>query len=124
MSNPDSLTQYANSEDELDTEDDTEDGLDEDVDDGSVLGDGRESVQFWLLFTEIYRDDMLELDATFILEDTKLKLVEEGPDPGFHRRQSLAATASQTKLKMLRRANSTDSNQVSLVYPIFQFRFR
>uniref|UniRef100_A0A158QZM2 Unconventional myosin-IXb (inferred by orthology to a human protein) n=1 Tax=Nippostrongylus brasiliensis TaxID=27835 RepID=A0A158QZM2_NIPBR len=55
-------------------------------------------------------DEAIECDATFILEDTKLKLIEESGDLGGQRRQSLAPTASTTKLRMMRRANSTDSN--------------
>jgi len=53
----------------------------------------------------------IDLDATFILEDTRLKLIGEA-DKSFHRRQSLATTASTSKLKMLRRAASTESDQI------------
>ncbi|CAD5209411.1 unnamed protein product [Bursaphelenchus xylophilus] len=53
----------------------------------------------------------IDLDATFILEDTKLKLIGE-IDKGFQRRQSLATTASTAKLRMLRRAASTESDQL------------
>ncbi|CAD5206531.1 unnamed protein product [Bursaphelenchus okinawaensis] len=53
----------------------------------------------------------IDLDATFILEDTKLKLIGE-IDKGFQRRQSLATTAPTAKLKMLRRAASTESDQL------------
>uniref|UniRef100_A0A158P6T6 Myosin motor domain-containing protein n=1 Tax=Angiostrongylus cantonensis TaxID=6313 RepID=A0A158P6T6_ANGCA len=52
----------------------------------------------------------IELDAAFILEDTKLKLIEETPEINCHRRQSLVPTASTNKLRMFRRANSTESN--------------
>ncbi|VDM63316.1 unnamed protein product [Angiostrongylus costaricensis] len=52
----------------------------------------------------------IELDAAFILEDTKLKLIEETPEINCHRRQSLVPTASTNKLRTLRRANSTESN--------------
>ncbi|RCN30953.1 phorbol esters/diacylglycerol binding domain protein [Ancylostoma caninum] len=100
LNDPQSLAAFASSDDDLSSEDEdgesTEDGLDEDVSETSVLG------------AEI-DDEAIECDATFILEDTKLKLIEESQDP-YLRRQSLAPTASTNKLKMLRRANSTDSN--------------
>ncbi|KAK6730480.1 hypothetical protein RB195_007130 [Necator americanus] len=96
LNDPESLAAFASSDDELSSEGDesTEDGLDEEVSDTSVLGE--------------IDEDAIELDATFILEDTKLKLIEE--QDLCHRRQSLAPTASTAKLRMLRRANSTDSN--------------
>ncbi|WKX90047.1 hypothetical protein Q1695_009130 [Nippostrongylus brasiliensis] len=98
LNDPQSLAAFACSDDDLDSDDgeSTEDGLDEDVSESSVLGDGD--------------DEAIECDATFILEDTKLKLIEESGDLGGQRRQSLAPTASTTKLRMMRRANSTDSN--------------
>ncbi|ETN79347.1 hypothetical protein NECAME_09880 [Necator americanus] len=100
LNDPESLAAFASSDDELSSEGDesTEDGLDEEVSDTSVLGE---------MFVDL-DEDAIELDATFILEDTKLKLIEE--QDLCHRRQSLAPTASTAKLRMLRRANSTDSN--------------
>ncbi|KAI6222187.1 hypothetical protein M3Y95_00958000 [Aphelenchoides besseyi] len=58
-------------------------------------------------------DGMVEadLDATFILENTRLKLIGAS-DKGFQRRQSLATTASTAKLRMLRRAASTESTEL------------
>lgn len=41
----------------------------------------------------------MDADATFILEDTKLKLIEDSPD--MHRRQSLAPIASTAKMKVI-----------------------
>ncbi|CAB3408102.1 unnamed protein product [Caenorhabditis bovis] len=104
LNDPNSLAAFAISEDEDDSDSDnlTQDGLDEDISEGSVLADA---------FPE--DDDAIDVDATFILEDTKLKLIEGG-DLSHHRRQSLAPTASTTKLKMLRRANSTESNNFSI----------
>ncbi|KAK6043350.1 phorbol esters/diacylglycerol binding domain protein, partial [Cooperia oncophora] len=101
LDNPQSLAVFGLSDDDdLESDDDdgesTQDGLDEDVSESSVLGE--------------IDDEAIELDATFILEDTKLKLIEDSCDLASHRRQSLAPTASTAKLKMLRRANSTDSN--------------
>ncbi|KIH64250.1 myosin head [Ancylostoma duodenale] len=61
----------------------TEDGLDEDVSETSVLG--------------------AEIGSPYLM------FFRESQDP-YLRRQSLAPTASTNKLKMLRRANSTDSN--------------
>ncbi|KAI6221305.1 hypothetical protein M3Y99_01559100 [Aphelenchoides fujianensis] len=56
-------------------------------------------------------DGEADLDATFILENTRLKLIASN-DKGFQRRQSLATTASTAKLKMLRRAASTESTEL------------
>lgn len=100
LNNPQSLANYVDS-DESDSDASTQNGIDEEISEGSVLGD------------DDFQNDAIELDATFILEDTKLKLIEEG-EGGHHRRQSLAPTASTTKLKMLRRANSTESNHFSV----------
>ncbi|CAI4221277.1 unnamed protein product [Auanema sp. JU1783] len=102
LNDPESLLPFVTSDDDLDSELSSVGGLDEDCTEGSVLGDAD--------YREV--DDAIELDATFILEDARLKLVNDVPDPSFHRRQSLAATASTTKLKMMRRANSTESNQL------------
>ncbi|PAV56154.1 hypothetical protein WR25_13386 isoform B [Diploscapter pachys] len=94
LNDPRSLEAFASSDEE--SEGSTQAALDES--DTSELG-----------------DDAIELDATFILEDTRLKLIDE-PEPSLHtqRRQSLAATASTAKLKMIRRANSTESNTVMM----------
>ncbi|KAH7730130.1 myosin VA [Aphelenchoides avenae] len=71
-------------------------------------------------------DSDIDLDATFILEDTRLKLIgydralrldyrswlfSDDQDKQIQRRQSLATTASTAKLKLLRRAASTESDQ-------------
>ncbi|PIO67489.1 phorbol esters/diacylglycerol binding domain protein [Teladorsagia circumcincta] len=111
LDNPQSLAVFGLSDDDdLESDEDdgesTQDGLDEDVSESSVLGD--------------IDDEAIELDATFILEDTKLKLIEDSCDLASHRRQSLAPTASTAKLKMLRRANSTDSN--TMVRPDDNFK--
>uniref|UniRef100_A0A8R1DFX9 Uncharacterized protein n=1 Tax=Caenorhabditis japonica TaxID=281687 RepID=A0A8R1DFX9_CAEJA len=98
LSDPNSLAAFAISDDESDSDKSTQDGLDDDI--------SEESDAF-------QDDDAVDVDATFILEDTKLKLIE-GADLSHHRRQSLAPTASTTKLKMLRRANSTESNNFSM----------
>uniref|UniRef100_A0AC34PYM1 Phorbol-ester/DAG-type domain-containing protein n=1 Tax=Panagrolaimus sp. JU765 TaxID=591449 RepID=A0AC34PYM1_9BILA len=63
---------------------------------------------YWIY---VYSKSEIDLDATFILEDTRLKLVAE-TDNRFQRRQSLATTASTSKLKMFRRAASTESDQI------------
>ncbi|KAJ1362932.1 hypothetical protein KIN20_022659 [Parelaphostrongylus tenuis] len=97
LDDPQTLAAFAYSDDDLESDgESTQASLDEDVSDSSVLGDGN--------------DKAIELDATFVLEDTKLKLIEETPEINCHRRQSLAPTASTSKLRMLRRANSTESN--------------
>ncbi|CCD71914.1 Unconventional myosin-IXa-like [Caenorhabditis elegans] len=98
LSDPSSLAAFALSDDDSDSDKSTQDGLDDDI--------SEESDAF-------QDDDAVDVDATFILEDTKLKLIE-GADLSHHRRQSLAPTASTTKLKMLRRANSTESNNFSM----------
>ncbi|CAL2029784.1 unnamed protein product [Caenorhabditis brenneri] len=98
LNDPNSLAAFALSDDESDSDKSTQDGLDDDI--------SEESDAF-------QDDDAVDVDATFILEDTKLKLIE-GADLSHHRRQSLAPTASTTKLKMLRRANSTESNNFSV----------
>ncbi|KAF8367210.1 hum-7 [Pristionchus pacificus] len=89
LNDPSSLEQYASSSD--DGSSSTQDALDdyEGIDDEFVG---------------------MDADATFILEDTKLKLIEDSPD--MHRRQSLAPIASTAKMKMLRRAASTESEQI------------
>uniref|UniRef100_A0A914XBB0 Unconventional myosin-IXb n=2 Tax=Plectus sambesii TaxID=2011161 RepID=A0A914XBB0_9BILA len=56
-------------------------------------------------------EDSTELEATFILEDARLKLIEETPQAS-SRRRSLATSGSSGKLKMLRRAASTESDQI------------
>uniref|UniRef100_A0A915M1A4 Uncharacterized protein n=1 Tax=Meloidogyne javanica TaxID=6303 RepID=A0A915M1A4_MELJA len=57
----------------------------------------------------------LALDADFILEDARLKLIQshsyEAKRKMMQRRQSLAATSAR-KHKMLRRAASTESDQI------------
>ncbi|CAD6184254.1 unnamed protein product [Caenorhabditis auriculariae] len=112
LNDPMSLAAFAESDEETDSDETTQDGLDEDVSDGSVLGDDG-------AFQE---DDAIELDATFILEDTKLKLIEDSAEmASHHRRQSLAPAASTTKLKMMRRANSTESNNFSIVRHVDDF---
>ncbi|KAF1769018.1 hypothetical protein GCK72_000831 [Caenorhabditis remanei] len=98
LNDPNSLAAFALSDDDSDSDKSTQDGLDDDI--------SEESDAF-------QDDDAVDVDATFILEDTKLKLIE-GADLSHHRRQSLAPTASTTKLKMLRRANSTESNNFSV----------
>ncbi|KAE9418712.1 hypothetical protein Angca_008849 [Angiostrongylus cantonensis] len=97
LNDPDTLAAFAYSDDDLDSDgESTQASLDEDVSDSSILGDVNEK--------------SIELDAAFILEDTKLKLIEETPEINCHRRQSLVPTASTNKLRMFRRANSTESN--------------
>ncbi|KAL3088833.1 hypothetical protein niasHS_009125 [Heterodera schachtii] len=58
----------------------------------------------------------LDLDASFVLENARLKLIKSHDQKQFeklmHRRQSLAITVSTKKLKMLRRAASTESDQI------------
>ncbi|CAI2315989.1 unnamed protein product [Caenorhabditis sp. 36 PRJEB53466] len=98
LNDPNSLAAFVVSDDDSDSDKSTQDGLDDDI--------SEESDAF-------QDDDAVDVDATFILEDTKMKLVE-GADLSHHRRQSLAPTASTTKLKMLRRANSTESNNFSV----------
>nr|ACI49219.1 hypothetical protein Csp3_JD05.004 [Caenorhabditis angaria] len=98
LNNPATLAQFADSEDDSDSDKSTQDGLDDDISEASDA---------------FQDDDQVDVDATFILEDTKLKLIE-GADLSQPRRQSLAPTASTTKLKMLRRANSTESNNFSI----------
>uniref|UniRef100_A0A158R5X7 Myosin motor domain-containing protein n=1 Tax=Syphacia muris TaxID=451379 RepID=A0A158R5X7_9BILA len=129
LQNPESLAQFASSDEEdvneslssLDTTEDfndvdEEEELDDeecngeheddnDGDDDSVIGD----------FPDPSGDQLdIDLDATFILEDTKLKLIDDKRDGDFKRRQSLATTCSTTKLKMLRRAASTEDDQIQL----------
>ncbi|CAJ0574023.1 unnamed protein product, partial [Mesorhabditis spiculigera] len=99
LTNPASLAEFATSSDECSSEDESDDGLDLTPSEGDVFG--------------TFPDDNVDLDVEFTFEDTKLKLIEEGPENAFHRRQSLAATASTSKLKMLRRAASTESDQIA-----------
>ncbi|VDO57486.1 unnamed protein product [Haemonchus placei] len=49
-----------------------------------------------------------------LFTDKTISCSRESGDLASHRRQSLAPTASTAKLKMLRRANSTDSNSIPL----------
>ncbi|GMT28295.1 hypothetical protein PFISCL1PPCAC_19592 [Pristionchus fissidentatus] len=94
LDDPGSLEQYASTSDDDDgsSTQSTQDALDDfdGIDDEMI--------------------DHMDADATFILEDTKLKLIEDSPD--MHRRQSLAPIASTAKMKMLRRAASTESEQI------------
>ncbi|CAJ0954851.1 unnamed protein product, partial [Mesorhabditis belari] len=100
LNNPASLAEFATSSDECSSGEESDDGLDLTPSEGDVFGN--------------YNDDNVDLDVAFTLEDTKLKLIEEEPtENAFHRRQSLAATASTAKLKMLRRAASTESDQIA-----------
>ncbi|EJD74213.1 hypothetical protein LOAG_18439 [Loa loa] len=56
-----------------------------------------------------------ELDATFILEDKKLKLVETSRDSAiFKRRISSVSTVTTKKMKMFRRAASTETDRISI----------
>ncbi|VDM96149.1 unnamed protein product [Thelazia callipaeda] len=56
-----------------------------------------------------------ELDATFIVEDKKLKLINTPRDSAvFKRRQSIATTCSAEKMRMFRRAASSENDQISI----------
>uniref|UniRef100_A0A1I7XGK0 Myosin motor domain-containing protein n=1 Tax=Heterorhabditis bacteriophora TaxID=37862 RepID=A0A1I7XGK0_HETBA len=102
LNDPESLAAFATSDDELDSEDESsEDGLDEDVSESSVLGED---------YHERYKT---EIGGVSFIMKNRYSNLSDHPDPGFHRRQSLAPTGSTTKLKMLRRANSTESNNIT-----------
>uniref|UniRef100_A0A0N4ZU59 Myosin motor domain-containing protein n=1 Tax=Parastrongyloides trichosuri TaxID=131310 RepID=A0A0N4ZU59_PARTI len=122
LNDPSSLSQFADksSTTESITNDSevfssTEDDL-SDVDDDeavsatfSICNEGDD-----IILEEKLDKDGLDLECTFVLEDTKLKLIEEDPNETAHfiRRQSIATTSSTAKLKTLRRAASTESDQI------------
>ncbi|VDM37297.1 unnamed protein product [Toxocara canis] len=106
LNDPESLAPFAFSDEDEEDSSSIADLLDEEEEEeDSVIGEFPENKD--------ERSD-IDLDATFILEDKKLKLIDEKPEGDFRRRQSLATTFSTTKLKMLRRAASTESAQSPL----------
>uniref|UniRef100_A0A0K0EKS2 Myosin motor domain-containing protein n=1 Tax=Strongyloides stercoralis TaxID=6248 RepID=A0A0K0EKS2_STRER len=124
LNNPSSLSQFAdqNSSSESSSNDSdvfisTEEEISEvEIDDDevvsatfSICNDGDE-----VKLEEKIDKDGIDLECTFVLEDTKLKLIEEDPNEAAHfiRRQSIATTSSTAKLKTLRRAASTESDQI------------
>ncbi|KAI3421294.1 hypothetical protein GPALN_014914 [Globodera pallida] len=131
LNDPDSLAAFASPESldysqELDEEDDLlDDEWREPVDEEEEEMDDDEEDIFdecppigGMLSSEKRDSSELDLDASFVLENARLKLIKSHDQKQFeklmHRRQSLAATASTKKLKMLRRAASTESDQIQL----------
>ncbi|CAG9541021.1 unnamed protein product [Cercopithifilaria johnstoni] len=108
LNDPESLAQFAGSdedEEELSIASTSVSILDEEEDGEST----RSSIQFDSNHLET------ELDATFILEDKKLKLIEVPRDSTiFKRRISSASTGTTKKTKMLRRAASTETDRISI----------
>uniref|UniRef100_A0A9J2P6J4 Phorbol-ester/DAG-type domain-containing protein n=1 Tax=Ascaris lumbricoides TaxID=6252 RepID=A0A9J2P6J4_ASCLU len=104
LNDPESLAPFAFSDEEEEEESSSTTGLlDEEDEEDSVIGDFSGNKED--------RSD-IDLDATFILEDKKLKLIGEKKENDPRRRQSLATTCSTTKLKTLRRAASTESDRI------------
>ncbi|VDK70855.1 unnamed protein product [Litomosoides sigmodontis] len=110
LNDPESLAQFAGSD-----EDEEEDELSVASTSASIADEeeygasARSSIQFDSAHLET------ELDATFILEDKKLKLVEAPRDSAvFKRRISSASTATTKKMKMFRRAASTETDRISI----------
>uniref|UniRef100_A0A915BD69 Myosin motor domain-containing protein n=1 Tax=Parascaris univalens TaxID=6257 RepID=A0A915BD69_PARUN len=101
LNDPESLAPFAFSDEEESSS--TTDLLDEEEEEDSVVG----------VFSGNKEDRSdIDLDATFILEDKKLKLIGEKKENDPRRRQSLATTCSTTKPKTLRRAASTESDRI------------
>ncbi|KAL3997136.1 Myosin head (motor domain) family protein [Acanthocheilonema viteae] len=112
LNDPESLAQFAGSdedEEELSVASTNVSILDEEEDGQEDAESNRSSIQFDSVQSET------ELDATFILEDKKLKLVETPRDSSiFKRRISSASTGTTKKMKMFRRAASTETDRISI----------
>uniref|UniRef100_A0A915PKD8 Uncharacterized protein n=1 Tax=Setaria digitata TaxID=48799 RepID=A0A915PKD8_9BILA len=112
LNDPESLAQFASSDDE------DEEALSVASTSGSILDeeDLQEDGESVRSSTPLDSDHLeTELDATFILEDKKLKLVETPRDSAiFKRRISLASTGAPKKMKMFRRAASTETDRISI----------
>uniref|UniRef100_A0A158Q830 Myosin motor domain-containing protein n=1 Tax=Elaeophora elaphi TaxID=1147741 RepID=A0A158Q830_9BILA len=112
LNDPESLAQFAGSdedEEELSVASTSASILDEEED---GLEDG-ESTRSSIQCDSVHLET--ELDATFILEDKKLKLVQAPRDSAiFKRRISSASTGTTKKMKMFRRAASTETDRISI----------
>uniref|UniRef100_A0A1I8BZ14 Myosin motor domain-containing protein n=1 Tax=Meloidogyne hapla TaxID=6305 RepID=A0A1I8BZ14_MELHA len=129
LNDPESLAAFASPDsfDSRDLDDELllsigeEEETDEDEEDEGEDGERLEEEMFELDDEKLAKHKRehpeLALDADFILEDARLKLIQshsyEAKRKMMQRRQSLAATtASARKHKMLRRAASTESDQI------------
>ncbi|MCP9259990.1 Unconventional myosin-IXb [Dirofilaria immitis] len=112
LNDPESLAQFAGSDDEtLSVASTSLSNLDEEEDELEDAQNDNDAVRFNGAGLET------ELDATFILEDKKLKLIEYDAqrDLGFHKRRiSSASTKTTKKMKMFRRAASTETDRISI----------
>uniref|UniRef100_A0AAF5RX01 Uncharacterized protein n=1 Tax=Wuchereria bancrofti TaxID=6293 RepID=A0AAF5RX01_WUCBA len=112
LNDPESLAQFAGSdedEEELSIASTSVSIPDEEEDGQEDVGSTRSSIQLDSVHLET------ELDATFILEDKRLKLVESPRDSAiFKRRISSASTGTTKKMKMFRRAASTETDRLSI----------
>ncbi|VDO31638.1 unnamed protein product [Brugia timori] len=128
LNDPESLAQFAGSdedEEELSIASTSVSILDEEEDGQEDAGSTRSSIQLdrktrssvnpyeCHIHFSVHLET--ELDATFILEDKKLKLVEAPRDSAiFKRRISSASTGTTKKMKMFRRAASTETDRLSI----------
>lgn len=112
LNDPETLAPFAGSDDE-------DEALSMSSTSESVVDEEESALSSALIDSDQQDAELPELDATFIVENKKLKLIEAADEvTAFRRRQSIATTGSATKLKMLRRAASSEADQIAIPEPI------